>query len=597
MSEIIDGSRENRTIPTTSYVNEDNEFDDQDSDVGTKSEAFDILEVATDSIRNLLRISILIGKATPRDRFSKAFNDQRDGFLDQFDINYVAERYPKLSRPDFRWLCERLGRANTKRRQFLRYCREHRDRLAEGTEGRKAPNNVVSLPVTRDTKLDKNANTGEQTMAKQPVATFLQQPSSMANTRQSTHASTLDVSLLQPANENLDDEVQSSTTFTSLADVEGEAILNLPSLADVSHGRASFECPLCRNIKSFKHEKAWKQHAYRDLRAYTCTLGKHECDFEYFGDSKSWFKHEMTHHRCEWMCIVCDEGPFMTRKGFIAHVESYHTEMKPDQISTIANAGQHPLKAIPARDCPFCDEWVDTLKATIQEQTQLHDCAKDGLEEVLVVEPQTFRRHVTFHLQQLALFSLPRLSENEPENTSSSHATQRIRVELGEGKEELSLTACLRECFHKAEMFHATGSILIHIRDSLPERVYSQELYAAIDTLLKEVSSCSFLLHHLADHALIYCRRVLLDDWLFYHLNTILPCLSRTLQEMELFLPEDLATDIGWVMIRDVMIHNIPVTNPISRFLMYHEYLDILLCSLLRYEYAVTLLVVCANSI
>jgi len=82
----------------------------------------------------LLRISILIRKATPRDRFAKALDGRDSPFIDQFDINYVGERFPKLGNPKSRWLCECLGRGITKCQHFLRYTRDHGAHIASDPE-------------------------------------------------------------------------------------------------------------------------------------------------------------------------------------------------------------------------------------------------------------------------------------------------------------------------------------------------------------------------------------------------------------------------------------------------------------------------------
>lgn len=524
VSEIIDGSRENRTIATTSYADEDNEGDDQDSYIETKSEASDILEVATDCIQSLLRISILIGKATPRDRFSKAFDHQREAFLDQFDINYVAERYPKLSRPESQWLCERLGRANTKRRQFLRYCREHHERLAHDRDGKEVSKNVASLPAERDIGLKVDENTVEESMPNQTVNPFLKATSSEVYTRQSTHASTLDVSRLQTVNEDFDDdEIKSSTTFASMADPESQSILNLPSLADISQGQAVFECPLCHSVKAFKREKAWKQHAYTDLKAYVCTLGKDECDAELFIDSKSWFEHEMTHHRCEWMCIICQQGPFTTPNRLMGHMETRHVGLDVSQISTRATAGQRSMNEIPAKDCPFCDEWEYSLEPTAHKDSEL-DSPKHNPERIIVVDRHKFRRHVAFHLQQLALFSLPCLVEKDIEDNQFSHISQRSENNSTWWGEEVPPNDLLHRCF--CEVLRIRGTEMELENELNSSKSVSSYHRRNMMTLLHK---CSSLLCSLANYASVHFPR---SPFIRYHLDTILPCLSADLEDM-----------------------------------------------------------------
>jgi hypothetical protein len=135
--EIVTGNLDNRTLSYARTIQPGHLSEQTEELPAGKGEAHDILDVASECIRSLLRISILIRKATPRDRFNKALqttSGKNNPFLDQFDISHVAERYPKLKKNESKWLCERLGRAITKRRQFLRYSRQHRFRVAGATE-------------------------------------------------------------------------------------------------------------------------------------------------------------------------------------------------------------------------------------------------------------------------------------------------------------------------------------------------------------------------------------------------------------------------------------------------------------------------------
>lgn len=562
VSEIVDGSRENRIIATTSYADAEDAYGDLDSDIGTKSEASDILEVATDCIRSLLRIAILIGKATPRDRFSKAFNDQREAFLDQFDINYVAERYPKLSRPESRWLCERLGRANTKRRQFIRYCREHHERLAHDRDGKEVSKNVTSLPAGRDIGLEVNENTTGESLPNQPANSFLKATSSEVYTRQSTHASTLDVLRLQTVKEDFeDDEIKSSTTFASLADPESDSIFNLPSLADISQGQAVFECPLCHAIKSFKREKAWKQHVYADLKAYVCTLGKGECDTELFSDSKSWFEHEMTHHRCEWICIICQQGPFMTLNRLMGHMETRHVGLDVNQISTLATAGQRSMNEIPAKDCPFCDEWEYSLESTVHKDSEL-DSPKDNPERIIVVDRHRFRRHVAFHLQQLALFSLPRLVEKDIEDDQFSHISQRSENNSTWWGEEVPPNDLLHQCFREVLILQGTEMELEKELNS--SKIVPSYYRRRMITLLH---NCSSLLCGLANYASVHFP---CSPFIRYHLDIILPCLSAGSEDIDRVIEDQ--KKIERVIIED-KLDDLIRDKLVEHFNTYNEFL------------------------
>ncbi|RYP70251.1 hypothetical protein DL771_005554 [Monosporascus sp. 5C6A] len=391
--------------------------------VGAKDEAHDILDVVSECIRGLLKISILIRKATPRDRFAKALRKRQDPYLDEFDIRYVEERHPKLRRPNAKWLSERFGRAITKRREFLRYCREHRDKIAG-----KVQSNDVTLEYLSQPKEDKKKdleNIAAGTLAPS-VADTKHDGAMTVWTKPSTKASTLNVVQLAVLQETQDNDSRSYTSAASSVRLGNEeATFHLPSLRDVSKGNAVFECPLCCGVQSISRERSWKRHAYQDLKAYVCTLGKGECDFELFGDSKAWFDHELQCHRRQWACIVCRKGPFRDQERFHSHVRQIHPDLEMNQWSVLLHAGQRPLDAIPAGDCPFCDEWEQSLKAVAKNQDTADSSLTESAERIIMVDPPEFRRHVAFHMEQLALFAIPRDTGDDGDDGDVSKAAIR----------------------------------------------------------------------------------------------------------------------------------------------------------------------------
>lgn len=46
-------------------------------------------------------------------------------------------------------------------------------------------------------------------------------------------------------------------------------------------------------------------YAFRDLKAYVCTVGGPDCDTALFGDRASWFEHEIRQYRAQYRCLVC----------------------------------------------------------------------------------------------------------------------------------------------------------------------------------------------------------------------------------------------------------------------------------------------------
>jgi tetratricopeptide (TPR) repeat protein len=65
----------------------------------------------------------------------------------------------------------------------------------------------------------------------------------------------------------------------------------------------------------------------------------------------------------------------------------------------LSEASRRPIDRIPASECPFCQEWEAKLRLAN---------SNISADEIVVVTPIQFRQHVGAHMQQLALFSIPR---------------------------------------------------------------------------------------------------------------------------------------------------------------------------------------------
>lgn len=209
----------------------------------------DIFFVVLDCVRNLLRISILIQKATPRDRFRMAIQKSQYRFDDSFDIGHVAEKFPKLSRPEQEWLKIRLGRAIAHRRQFIRYCREHSDKLGADDLNEHTPEAILNSD--KPSRLVGNEETLSVTKTN-PTAT-----------QGSTKASTLQVARLEAAkqekgDDDNDDERSVVSTVVSGIESADETTLRLPRLQDVNQGKPVFECPFCFKLQNWKQERKWR---------------------------------------------------------------------------------------------------------------------------------------------------------------------------------------------------------------------------------------------------------------------------------------------------------------------------------------------------
>ena len=147
-----------------------------------------------------------------------------------------------------------------------------------------------------------------------------------------------------------------------------------------------------------------------DLQPYLCTFTS--CAFEEFSDQRSWFSHELQAHRKEWHCDSCNKPPFPTKGSFERHMRVSHSlSFSENQLPALIEQCERPLGGILASACPFCDEWDSTLRANMADPSVPTDN--------LVVTPDQFRHHVGHHMEQLALFALPRKVEDSLESIDS----------------------------------------------------------------------------------------------------------------------------------------------------------------------------------
>lgn len=141
-------------------------------------------------------------------------------------------------------------------------------------------------------------------------------------------------------------------------------------------------------------------HLIHDLQPYHCTFEDCHDANRIYGTRQEWLEHESLHTRV-WHCAAhCEE--FETQPEYTAHLHEQHPEQNAEYFSPelIAAAVGPSLRL--HRDCPFCPTAYS--------------------------EANALQKHITFHLERLALLVLPADDEDEidrSERASDSHEGQR----------------------------------------------------------------------------------------------------------------------------------------------------------------------------
>ncbi|KAK5736326.1 hypothetical protein LTR17_007490 [Elasticomyces elasticus] len=214
------------------------------SDLATSHECKESWLIATisDTIARLFKISSLLARFTSTDRFAKA----ESALLPELDVRYdIAHMHGKFAACQAEhWLLDRLGTANTKRRQTIIYCREHRERLAELPVSRKDTTTILPMPGEVSTV---------QAYHEMAPKTQTSRPSVIL-----TSASTLEPIHASPIDDGFDDSRSFSTMATSLTTSSPRHTLKVPALADVGEVGQPFECPYCYTIQRFNGPLSWR---------------------------------------------------------------------------------------------------------------------------------------------------------------------------------------------------------------------------------------------------------------------------------------------------------------------------------------------------
>lgn len=209
-----------------------------------QSEVEELTESCADTITCLLRISFSIRRATASDRYVKAAAARENAFIDRPDILHVGQKFPKLRNT---WLQDRFGRAITRRRQFLRYCRMHQDKIAQETVSR-TPEAMAPLEAPRKTEANQTPVTAQNELSGNRdlrVPSVL--PSTKATTLNIPNAGPLPV--LQP------DDSGSSTVATTFLGAERASTIGLPRVPDEAGKGNEFECPFCCKVQVFRSRR------------------------------------------------------------------------------------------------------------------------------------------------------------------------------------------------------------------------------------------------------------------------------------------------------------------------------------------------------
>ncbi|KAI5810630.1 hypothetical protein BZA77DRAFT_391364 [Pyronema omphalodes] len=378
---------------------------DDDPDSSDDEPEEDVITATADevghSISSLFRLTANIQNLASRDRMERIERIDVSAF-GPYDINHVRDKYGLAD--DAQYLIERLGKANTKRRQLLKYNEQHHDKIA----GRRRDDtgNPGDTDSTAGDKADHQDVKGKG-VDLQDVVGFDEEDYSFGegSTTMQTTVSTVYEGNVPGGFEyhERDDDARSETGFTetsyatSAGSTSSSDKLRVPAPPN-GYSDEAFQCPYCFKIVTNQGSNymSWQKHVFRDIRPYVCTFRNCSQASRLYSSRHEWFHHECEFHRREWPCEHCDQVS-SSSQDFKDHITKRHRHLLDiESIAVLVDRSECVVES--SQPCPLCPE---------------------------THTPKRLQRHLGKHMQQIALFVLPgSLQEDEEEEGENVEETK-----------------------------------------------------------------------------------------------------------------------------------------------------------------------------
>ena len=303
--------------------------------LGNEESIKSILDYTAATVDRLQRLVVVLQDPTPIDLIGQDSppNAGRE------DVELISGMFPQAAGD----LVQRLGKANWKRRQYLKDIRLMMQQQSYPNRNQiyRNPRSLLRTG-TVESRLPGKGFLPSKDQAR-PLTDRRMAFSRYTSDSETTSQSGSSKSTAGPA---------ASTAGTSVSD---STELAKPILIPVpepplplDEGNA-FQCPYCAHLLIVGKDIAadddddWTQHVFADIEPYMCTFANDprtciKVD-KTFGSRKTWFAHELDAHRSNmvWYCQSCAQE-FQTKDSFGSHVLRFHDHrLDPDQVSLIAS--------------------------------------------------------------------------------------------------------------------------------------------------------------------------------------------------------------------------------------------------------------------
>ncbi|KAL8863350.1 MAG: hypothetical protein Q9178_000030 [Gyalolechia marmorata] len=402
----LTGFKSHVKLPDTLDQAYKGDLQDSDDDEFESYQDSSLTETALENVNGIIdrlyRLSFKIRNPATRLGFSKARKyqeiDNETGedlikifalfdrqHIEQVFLEFRKEREPEDAQEHY--LVERLAKANTRRRQQFKQWKTQRIKIEATSNTAKEFDFLI--PSSKTTGMEQN-----------PV------PEGMLASGQPAPSMPSTVTRLDPAVATLDDTTSTISTSTyARVSKEADFALAIPRLPKKLSLNKEFECPYCHIMCSgrTRNPQPWNHHVLCDLRPYVCTYEDCKDGDQLYDSFKQWLAHETNNHRLARECREHPEEIFESINSWREHLASHN----PDS-SNLDN--------------------LDLAEADFRSSDEKRVCA-------ICTEEDVTHEHVGIHLQQLALFALPRSTGLEDDLNSEDDASA-ATADDSEGRRE-----------------------------------------------------------------------------------------------------------------------------------------------------------------
>ena len=232
-------------------------------------------------------------------------------FYEGNDIGHVRDKFSKAPK----YLAERLGKANSRRRQYFKYQERHSAKLTQAIN-----EDEDDIDVARS----------------ETIATAFHEEEITSNAKYREI-----------------DDIQSETSYASSVDPSNSS--RMPAMPKQAENEKHFECPYCHKIEIVKNTHEWRKHIFSDLQPFMCTFEDCATADETYGSRREWFMHEFSCHRRVWTCGGHCNRIFQSSEELIEHVKAVSSlDITDQQIPAFLEMRSSPIARTATSYCPLC---------------------------------------------------------------------------------------------------------------------------------------------------------------------------------------------------------------------------------------------------